>query len=122
MAKILIVDDEAYIRMLYKKELESEGYQIKTAATAAGAFDLLRAEQFDIIVLDIELGDDNGLELLNEIRQNYRDCGIILNSAYSTYKADFQTWLADAYIMKSSNLDPLKNKIKDLSKKDHCES
>lgn len=122
MTKILIVDDEAYIRMLYKKELESEGYQVGLAATAREAFDLLAAGQFDIIILDIELGDDNGLELLNEIRQNYRNCGIILNSAYSTYKADFQSWLADAYIMKSSNLEPLKNKIRDLLKKDHCES
>jgi hypothetical protein len=39
---------------------------------------------------------------------------LVINSAYSTYKADFKSWLADGYIVKSSNLGPLKEKIKDL--------
>jgi len=39
---------------------------------------------------------------------------VILNSAYSTYKIDFQSWLADDYIVKSSDLDPLKSRIRQL--------
>jgi DNA-binding response OmpR family regulator len=120
MPKLLIVDDETYIRMLYKKVFENDGYEVVVAAGSEEALQALASNRPDVIILDIELGDDNGLQLLNRLRQEFRDCGIILNSAYSTYKSDFQTWLADAYIMKSSDLKPLKDKVKALLAKGCC--
>jgi DNA-binding response OmpR family regulator len=120
MAKLLIVDDETHIRMLYKKEFESDGYDVLTAAGAAEAMDILAKEHPNLVILDIELGDDNGLTMLNRLRQEYRDCAVILNSAYATYKSDFQSWLADAYIMKSSDLKPLKEKVKSLLTEGVC--
>ncbi len=114
MPKLLVVDDETYIRMLYKKEFESDGYEVQVAACAENALEMMTMHRPDLVILDIELGDENGLNLLNRLRQEYRDCAVVLNSAYSTYKSDFQTWLADAYIMKSSNLNPLKDKVKVL--------
>lgn len=120
MPKLLVVDDEMYIRMLYKKEFEDDGYEVLVASDPAEALAIMTASRPDLVILDIELGDENGLTLLNCLRQDYRDCAIILNSAYSTYKSDFQTWLADAYIMKSSDLSPLKNKIKALLAKGTC--
>jgi DNA-binding response OmpR family regulator len=114
MPRLLVVDDETYIRMLYKKEFESDGYEVMVAADAEEALQVMAAHPPDLVILDIELGDDNGLKLLNRLRQEFRDCAIILNSAYSTYKSDFQTWLADAYLMKSSDLNPLKEKVKIL--------
>ncbi len=42
---------------------------------------------------------------------------IIINSAYSRYKDNYMSWIADAYIVKSSDLTELKNKIKKLLKK-----
>lgn len=120
MPKLLVVDDEMYIRMLYKKEFEDDGYEVLVASDPAEALAIMTESRPDLVILDIELGDENGLTLLNCLRQDYRDCAIILNSAYSTYKSDFQTWLADAYIMKSSDLSPLKNKIKALLAKGTC--
>lgn len=114
MSKLLIVDDETHIRMLYKKEFEGDGYDVLSAADPDEAMDIMAKEKPDLVILDIELGDENGLTLLNRLRQEYRDCAVILNSAYATYKSDFQSWLADAYIMKSSDLNPLKNKVKFL--------
>ena len=120
MAKLLIVDDETHIRMLYKKEFESDGYDVLTAGGAAEAMDILAKEKPNLVILDIELGDENGLTMLNRLRQEYRDCAVILNSAYATYKSDFQSWLADAYIMKSSDMTPLKNKVKSLLAEGAC--
>lgn len=114
MYKIMVVDDEVHIRMLYKKEFEREGYEVVLVPGADGALAVMEAQHPSLVILDIELGEGNGLELLNLMRQNYRDCPIILNSAYSTYKSDFQSWLADAYIMKSSDLRPLKDKVRSL--------
>ena len=114
MPRILVVDDEIHIRMLYARELEDEGYDVAVAATPEEALRALRVSRPDLVVLDIELEDSNGLDLLNRIRQEFRDLFVVINSAYSTYKADFQTWLADAYIMKSSDLRPLKDKVRSL--------
>jgi DNA-binding response OmpR family regulator len=121
MPKILVVDDETFIRMLYKKELESEGYTVLTAADPEEAMAILQSGRPDVVILDIELGDENGLTMLNRMRREYRDCAVILNTAYSTYKSDFQTWLADAYLMKSSDMKPLKDQVKILLEKGYCE-
>ncbi len=121
MARILVVDDEIHIRMLYARELEDEGYDVAVAATPEEALRALRVSRPDLVVLDIELEDSNGLDLLNRIRQEFRDLFVVINSAYSTYKADFQTWLADAYIMKSSDLKPLKEKVRQLLAEGACD-
>jgi DNA-binding NtrC family response regulator len=120
MARILVVDDEIYIRRLYKEEFERDGYEVIPAADADEALRAMTAKEPDLVILDIELERESGLQLLNRIRQDFRECAVILNTAYSTYKSDFQTWLADAYIMKSSDLNPLKEKVKDLLVKGPC--
>jgi DNA-binding response OmpR family regulator len=110
----MVVDDEAHIRMLYKKEFEHEGYEVILAEGTEAALVALTTHRPRLVILDIELQDGNGLDLLNRLRQEYRGCAVVLNSAYSTYKSDFQSWLADAYIMKSSDLKPLKDKVRTL--------
>ncbi len=112
--RILVVDDEEMIRLLYRKELSHEGYEVDTAATGEEALKKAAAADYDVIVLDIELPDRSGLEVLHTLRQEAPKSSIILNSAYTTYKSDFQSWLADEYIVKSSDLRELKEKIKHL--------
>lgn len=114
MFDILIVDDEAHIRTLYRTVFEDIGYRVGVAAGCDEALEMMEKTPFDLIVLDIELENESGLDLLSKVRQRFRDCAIILNSAYSTYRSDFQSWLADAYIMKSSDLGPLKAEVKNL--------
>jgi DNA-binding response OmpR family regulator len=114
MAKILIVDDEVNVRKLYSEELESEGYKTLSAATVDEAIQKVETENPDLIVLDIKLGEESGIECLLKIVEYRKDLPIIINSAYSIYKDNFQTWAADAYIVKSMDLEPLKIKIKEL--------
>jgi DNA-binding response OmpR family regulator len=113
-ATILVVDDEDHIRRLYEKELSEEGYQVRTATTGEEAVKLAESQPPDLVILDIKLEDQDGLELLGDLKRISQNTPIILNSAYSTYKSDFQSWLADAYLVKSPNLDELKKKIKEL--------
>ncbi|RKX64391.1 MAG: response regulator, partial [Thermodesulfobacteriota bacterium] len=54
MPKVLVVDDEEHIRMLYEEELKSEGYEVVTVATGRGILDLIEKEKPDIIILDIK--------------------------------------------------------------------
>ncbi|MCK4350579.1 MAG: response regulator [Candidatus Krumholzibacteria bacterium] len=114
MAKILIVDDEVNVRKLYSEELESEGYTAFSAATIDEAIEILEKEHPDLIVLDIKLGEESGIECLLKIIEYRKDLPVIINSAYSVYKDNFKTWAADAYIVKSMDLGPLKEKIREL--------
>ena len=111
---VLVVDDEQHILKLYEKELSEEGYQVRTATSGEEALRMAQQESPDVVILDIKLKDQSGLEILGGLRKANQDTSIILNSAYSTYKSDFHSWLADAYLVKSPNLDGLKEKIREL--------
>jgi DNA-binding response OmpR family regulator len=114
MAKILIVEDEKNLLDLYKLELEEEGYSVATAKTGAEALKLSREFQPDIVLLDIKLGDEEGLTVLGDLKHDRKDCPVILNTAFSHYKHDFSSWAADDYVVKSGDLTELKLKIKNL--------
>jgi len=114
MAKILIVDDEVNVRKLYSEELRNEGYETVSASSVKEALSSIEKENPDLIILDIKLGDESGIDALMEIAKSRKHLPVILNSAYSVYRDNFQTWAADAYIVKSVDLAPLKGKIKDL--------
>jgi DNA-binding NtrC family response regulator len=118
MAKLLVVDDESSIRLLYAQELAEEGYQVVTAGTAGEAVEKLQAEEFDLVVLDIKLKNESGLDLLQKIVKERHDMPVILCTAFSCYKDDFSAWLADGYVVKSSDPGELKEEIrKVLAKK-----
>ncbi len=114
MRSILVVDDEVELGKLYQHELQEEGFNVLIAKDGYEAIHLARANDIDLMVLDIKMEGMDGLEVLNEFRMKNADTPVILNSAYSTYKDDFSTWLADAYVVKSSNLDELKSRIREL--------
>lgn len=111
MSKLLVVDDEANIRILYAEELAEEGYDVVTAATTAEAVEKLQEMEFDLAVLDIKLKNESGIELLQKIVKERHDMPVILCSAFSCYKDDFSAWLADGYIVKSGDLSELKQEI-----------
>jgi DNA-binding NtrC family response regulator len=114
MAKILIIDDEVNVRRLYSEELEGEGYEIVSAGTVSEAIESVEKDSPDLIILDMKLGDESGIDALIGIVDRRKDLPVIINSAYSDFKDNFQTWAADAYIVKSVDLTPLKEKIREL--------
>jgi len=111
MARILIVDDEKHIRLLYSEELKEEGYEVFVAADGNDILDRIEKDRPDVIILDIKMVSSNGLDVLQEVRNRYYTLPVILCSAYGSYKADVKSIAADAYVVKSSDLTELKNKI-----------
>ena len=114
MARILVVDDEVNLRKLYKSDLEEQGFTVVTAANGLEAMQSVQAEVPDLVILDIKLAQDNGLDCLRRIKEFNATIPVILNSGYSTYKDDFSSWLADAYLVKASNTQELANKVREL--------
>ncbi|HMK42924.1 MAG TPA: response regulator [Dissulfurispiraceae bacterium] len=111
--KILIVDDEKNILKLYKAELEDEGYTVVTANSGAEAISIYEQENPDLITLDIMMPEMDGIQVLRQIKQKRPDIPIIMLTAYD-YRDDFSVWVSDAYVVKSSDLSPLKATIKQI--------
>jgi len=112
--RILVVDDDSKIRLLYREQLTRAGYQVECVADGEEAIDRCASGNYDVVVLDIEMPGISGIEALVRLRKLAPDIRVILNSAYTIYKSDFQTWLADAYVVKSSELDTLRDKIEEV--------
>jgi DNA-binding response OmpR family regulator len=112
--KVLIVDDEENVRFLYEQELIDEGYQTVLARDGKECLEKVASEKPDVVLLDIRMPKMDGLEAIGKIIELNKDTPIIINSAYSTYKDDFMSWAADAYVVKSYDLDTLKATIRDV--------
>lgn len=111
MAHILVVDDEASLRLLYTQELTEEGYEVTTAGNLDEATERLQQGTFDLVLLDVKLKHESGLDFLQKVVKERHDLPVILSTAFSCYKDDFSAWLADGYVVKSSDLTELKEEI-----------
>ncbi len=114
MATILVVDDEKNIRTLYKQELEKEGYSVLVAEDAERGMEILDREKIDLVILDIRMPGIHGIDALEKMIVKKRDLSVLINTAYGEYKDDFLTWLAEDYIIKSSDLTQLKEKVRQV--------
>lgn len=112
MIPILIVEDEQHLLDLYTDEFTEAGFQVRSIASGREAIDWVKKERPSLVVLDIKLGDMDGLRVLEEIKDFDRSIPVILNSAYAVYKSDFASWMADDYVVKSSNVGELISKVK----------
>ncbi len=112
MNKILIVDDDETIRMLYADELDEEGYDVFTTGDCTRVMAVIEEKRPDLIVMETKLGKYNGLDLLQDIRDKNHELPVILCTAYPAFKYDPKSTAADFYVVKSSSLKELKCRIK----------
>ena len=94
--KILIVDDEADLRLLLKSILESE-YTVTEAENGAALKKLLTAEAPDIVLLDLNLPDANGLDLLPQLKKSWPDAEVVVLTGAATFEAAVEATKRGAY-------------------------
>ena len=111
MRKILVVDDEKHIRLLYSVELKEAGYEVITAEGGYKILETIEQEKPDLVILDIQMLDYNGLDILQDIRDHSYDLPVILSTAYDSFKEDTKSIAADFYVVKSYDLTELREKI-----------
>ena len=110
--KILVVEDDRHQRMLLELELAREGYDVVSVAGGREAVERVSAEPIDLVVLDIGMPDMDGLEAMQKILDLKRKLPVVINTAYPSFKDDFQSWSADAYVVKSGDLGELFGEIR----------
>lgn len=94
---ILIVDDEEDTRFLLSKILEKEGFNMLTVANERQAFALLKKEEVDIILCDVNLAETNGLDLLERLKEACPLVEVIMLTAYGSIKDGVKAIKAGAY-------------------------
>lgn len=112
--KILVVDDDENQRKLYAQEFREEGYEVVEAASGRAAMESAARDRPDLVVLDICMPDMDGLEALGHMIGADYHIPIVLNTAYSSYRDNFMSWAADAYVIKSADLTVLKTTVREL--------
>ncbi len=108
---ILVVEGERKFRELYQTGLKDAGYRVDIAADGQHALKKLKHEAVDLIVTDLVLPDGKGFDLLQRFLKVTNKTKVVINTSYVEYKSDFQSWVADAYLTKSSDISELKNTI-----------
>jgi len=114
MKKILVVDDEANIRELYKEEFEDMGFEVVTVSDGSEALAVLGTTKFDLVTLDMRMPDIDGIETLRKMKEKDSSLPVIICTAYEEYKHDFGSWCSDAYVVKSADTSQLRETVKKI--------
>ena len=112
--KLLVVDDEHLIRWSLEQNLKKQGYEVVTAGSGEDALRLVREEQPDLVLLDIQLPGISGIDVLEKIKDHDDDIIVIMVTANSGLENAVNTMRLGAYdyISKPFNLDELSIVIK----------
>ncbi len=114
MIKALVVDDEAPVRELFKQMLDAQGYDVEIASNGEEALDLLKSDQFEVVLLDLMLGPISGFTLLEEIHQMYYPPVILVMTGYGSTDVAIEAMKRGAadFIMKPVDEDVLDIRIR----------
>ena len=115
MARILIVDDEEYIRDLIKEILSPAGHEFHLAADGSRAVEVLRKKPVDLAIVDRNMPGISGIELVQLIRQNPKTASVkvLMCTASSVTKEVDEAFAAgaDDYVLKPLNFAALTAKV-----------
>lgn len=112
---ILIVDDEETQRIVLKKLLSREGYDVEIASSGVDALTKFKEVIADVVVTDIRMPDISGLELFKEVKRLNPDTAVILMTAYGSIESAVQAMADGALYYLTKPIDP--NQLKLLIKK-----
>ncbi len=114
MGRIVVIDEDRHIRQLYEAEFSESGYEVLPLATGSELMANLELFRPDLIILDLKLGDFDGLWLLQKIRTLAPDLPVVVCSAYDFTPMDKGPLSTDCFILKSFDLTGLKAKVEQV--------
>lgn len=118
MKRILLVEDDLFLSNGLRFDLEAENYNVNIAYSAKQAMDLIRQKDYDLLVLDVNLPDQNGFELCRELKLE-KDIPVIFLTARDLEKDQMQGFDlgADDYITKPFNMQLFRKRVSAVLKR-----
>jgi DNA-binding response OmpR family regulator len=112
-ARILVVDDERAVRMMLEAALRAQGYQAQSAASGREARELLQSEEFDLVLLDLQLGDTDGIEILRETKSQWPATEVILLTAHGSINSAISALRHGAfdYLLKPAQVQDIRERV-----------
>ncbi|MFH1762037.1 MAG: response regulator [bacterium] len=115
-ARILIIDDEVFIRKSVREILLDQGYFVKEAGNSEQGFELLNKESFDLVLLDIQMPGMDGMDTLKKMfRENY-ETEVIMISGHGSIETAVEAikFGAHAFLQKPFSMAKLKSSVNSL--------
>ncbi len=95
--RILVIDDEAIVRVSCDRVLGPEGYDVELTSRGDEALRRLDAERFDLVLTDLKMPDMDGLEVLKKIKEKWPHIPVIIITGYGTISTAVQAIKLGAY-------------------------
>jgi len=113
-ARILIVDDDPFIRLSLSDRLRKAGYRIFEAESCSKTREILKRHELDLILLDLQLPDGDGLAILDEISQSGESLEVIMITAHGSIEKAVEAMRRGAqdFLQKPFELDDMEARIK----------
>ncbi len=110
-SKLLVVDDEVFVRELLAEYFTKLNYQVRTAGSAAEALQQVVTESFHVALIDLRMPDGGGIDALRAVRGTADDLSIIIMTGYPTVDSAIEAMRAGAYdyVVKPFRLKELDN-------------
>ena len=110
MKNILVVDDEAIIRENLDRILTEEKYNVSTVATGKAGLDFIHANDVDVVLLDLNLPDIHGIDVLKQARELEPELLVIIITGYASIESAVEALKLGAYdyIKKPFKADAIK--------------
>jgi DNA-binding NtrC family response regulator len=118
LPRLMLVDDEERFRETLSKRLNETGYEVRGVASGMEALDLLSAEKFDVVILDIQMPGMSGIETLSEIRSRHIGVEVIMLTGHGEVTSAVEGMRLGAYdyLMKPYEYEYLVVKIQEAYK------
>ena len=112
---VVVADDDPAFRMLLRVNLELERYRVLEASTAAEVREATTDDAVKLLLLDVKLGDDDGIELARALRESNPGLAIAFLTGSALAPGDGEE-IADAFIQKPFDLEELSATVRRLTR------
>ena len=121
ISRILVVDDEESVRYSFKRFLKDPHYKVDTAKNGSEALAKITKDRYDLVILDIRLPDQSGLDVLREIKAIDPKAIVLIITAFGTTEVAIEATKLGAYdyILKPFDIPTIKNLIEEGLKCNH---
>ena len=124
MDRVLIVDDEKGMRDFLSIMLKREGYAVAQAESAARATEMVPRGEFDLVITDIAMPGQSGLDVLRQVKTASPETPVIMITAYASTESAVEALKLGAYdyIIKPFDVEELKNVVRNALEKRRLET